>query len=295
MGNLITVFTPTYNRLKTLPRLYNSLKEQTSSNFEWLIVDDGSDDGTEEYINNIKHEEKFHIRYLWQKNQGKHVAFNRGVMEANGELFFCVDSDDYLINDAIKIIEDQYSDEYDNIDLGGMVFYRKYESGDIIGTEFPEGMKHSRLEDIYLNGKTGDTALIYRTSILKCHPFPVFEGERFLRESIIWKEIDKEYVLKVVREAVYVTEYLDDGLTKNSYYYDYKYPQGAALYRLVMFKGARTVKEKIGYAGSYIFYKRVANERKDSVNSIGWLYFIIGFPISLLYCYRVRKALKGRF
>ena len=99
----ITVFTPTYNRAYVIDELYNSLLNQTVTDFEWIVIDDGSNDNTEEYFNKIcKNENPFKIIYLKQENGGKHRAINRGVQLAEGELFFIVDSDDYLTSDAIE-------------------------------------------------------------------------------------------------------------------------------------------------------------------------------------------------
>ena len=99
---MLTIFTPTYNRVDLLPRLYQSLIEQTERDFEWLIIDDGSTDKTEEYVNSIIKEKKIHIRYYWQKNSGKQSAHNNAVGLARGEWFFCVDSDDFLESTAVK-------------------------------------------------------------------------------------------------------------------------------------------------------------------------------------------------
>lgn len=82
---MLTVFTPTYNRAATLARVYESLQRQTFRDFEWLIVDDGSEDETAELVERWRSTCSFPIRYLWQPNQGKHVAFNRGVELAQGE------------------------------------------------------------------------------------------------------------------------------------------------------------------------------------------------------------------
>ena len=82
-----TVFTPTFNRACTLHRVYESLSAQTYRDFEWLVVDDGSSDDTRKLIDTWERQARFPLRYIYQPNQGKHVAFNRGVREARGELF----------------------------------------------------------------------------------------------------------------------------------------------------------------------------------------------------------------
>lgn len=93
-----------------LNRLYESLCQQTDKNFEWLVVDDGSTDYTEELIGTFRKEGIIEVRYIKQTNGGKHRAVNRGVREAKGNLFFIVDSDDYLCKDAIEVITNEYKE-----------------------------------------------------------------------------------------------------------------------------------------------------------------------------------------
>ncbi|MFT0647270.1 glycosyltransferase family A protein [Bacteroides thetaiotaomicron] len=101
---MVTVFTPTYNRAYILNDLYQSLCRQTCRKFEWLIVDDGSTDNTEGLVASWLDEGKMSLRYIKQPNGGKHRAINKGIQEANGDLFFIVDSDDYLAKNAIERI-----------------------------------------------------------------------------------------------------------------------------------------------------------------------------------------------
>ena len=100
----LTIFTPTYNRAYTLKKLYASLIEQINQNFEWLIVDDGSTDNTEEVVKQWVDEKKITIRYFKQRNGGKQRAHNKGVEICNTELFICVDSDDYIVKDSVDKI-----------------------------------------------------------------------------------------------------------------------------------------------------------------------------------------------
>ena len=100
---LLTVFTPTYNRAHTLPRTYASLKNQDSFCFEWLIIDDGSTDNTRELVESWIAENKIPIRYHYQENQGMHGAHNTAYRLINTELNTCIDSDDYMPDDAEKV------------------------------------------------------------------------------------------------------------------------------------------------------------------------------------------------
>ena len=105
---IFTVFTPTFNRAHTLHRVYTSLCSQTFTNFEWLVVDDGSEDGTEKLVMRWKKEAPFPVRYKKQKNSGKHMATNHGVSSARGELFVIADSDDEFLPNALKIFYDEW-------------------------------------------------------------------------------------------------------------------------------------------------------------------------------------------
>ena len=99
----ITVFTPTYNRAYILENLYRSLQRQSFTDFEWLVVDDGSSDGTKALFERWQKEDNpFPIRYCYKENGGKCRAINYGLKLAQGELFFTVDSDDYLTDDHWK-------------------------------------------------------------------------------------------------------------------------------------------------------------------------------------------------
>lgn len=91
---LFTVLTPTFNRAHTLDRVYHSLCAQTLADFEWIIVDDGSTDETENIVRNWQHQNLIVIRYFQQENLGKHIAFNHGVREGKGQFFLTLDSDD---------------------------------------------------------------------------------------------------------------------------------------------------------------------------------------------------------
>src|SRR5436305_1126064 len=99
-----TVFTPTYNRAKTLSRVYESLINQTFKDFEWLIIDDGSVDENETFtlIKSWQTKAFFPIRYVHQENAGKHIAFNKAVQLAGGEFFVPLDSDDACFSNALE-------------------------------------------------------------------------------------------------------------------------------------------------------------------------------------------------
>lgn len=210
---MISVLTPTYNRAYTLERLYLSLVEQTSYDFEWIIIDDGSGDCTKELVEKWDNS-LFSINYFYKKNEGKHTAINFGVEMAKGEYIFIVDSDDYLLPEAIKCIHrwvDAIKNDQRFAGVSGLCGYtEKKEIG-----ERPRGqyVDCTNLERKNYSLR-GDKAEVYKRDILLKYPFPVFEGERFLPEDIVWNAIARDgYLLRWYNEIIYIAAYLPDGLT----------------------------------------------------------------------------------
>lgn len=213
---IITVFTPTYNRAHLLPRLYESLCRQTFQDFEWVIVDDGSVDNTKSLSLSLPQREGtfFPIRYFYQENGGKHRAINRGVKEAQGELFLILDSDDSLPPDSLERIAYYYEQIRDDESFGGVCGYMAHHDGTIIG--HGNGAEILDTNSIDLRNKyhvQGDMCEVFRTSVLREIPFPEIPGEKFVPEALVWNRIAQKYKLRVFHHVVYYRDYLDGGLT----------------------------------------------------------------------------------
>ncbi|WP_174734332.1 glycosyltransferase family 2 protein [Mesobacillus harenae] len=229
----ITVFTPTYNRADLLYNLYSSLKLQTYKNFDWLIVDDGSTDKTRDVVESFKKENILNITYIKTKNKGKMQAINTGVNNCKTDLFFIVDSDDYITESAIeKLITSWTQEKSEN--LSGIIAMRGNVKTytPIGGTMLPE-IKTETLYNLYNKySYKGDLAVVYRTDVLKKFPFPYIEGEKFISEAYIWMKIDEHYKMLILRDIIYLCEYLDDGYTTNAKKLMLNNPKGYRLYYL---------------------------------------------------------------
>lgn len=229
----VTVFTPTYNRAALLPKLYESLTRQSCTYFEWLIVDDGSSDNTHDVIEKFIAEHKIPIIYIEQENAGKHIAVNTGVKKARGELFFIVDSDDWLPYDSIETIVDYWKalkTENNLSAYAGLGGNRHYADGKVNGGNVPYDVLDT---DVYSYrhqyGIKGDKAEVYRTSILSQYPFPHFDGEKFCPESVVWYRIGEKYKLRFFNKGIYIGEYLTGGLTDSSVRMRAKSPRYTAI------------------------------------------------------------------
>ena len=212
----VTIFTPSFNRARLLPKLYDSLCQQSFKDFEWLVVDDGSSDETEAYLGSLIKQDvlQFPIRYIHKSNGGKHTAINLGVKEARGELFLILDSDDTLPPDSIGTIIKEYEQCKYQSDCAGVCGLMAHHTGKQIGTGFPiDNLYESSLDFRYRRGITGDLLEVFKTSILKEFPFPEIDGEKFCPEALIWNRIATTYKLYCFNQVVYYRDYLEGGLT----------------------------------------------------------------------------------
>ncbi|MDR2919869.1 MAG: glycosyltransferase family 2 protein [Tannerella sp.] len=211
----ISVFTPTFNRGYLLKNLYDSLVRQTYKGFEWIIVDDGSEDDTEKVCTGFIDKNIIDIKYIRQKNGGKHRALNNAAKKAQGELFFVVDSDDQLTANALERIAFHYNRVKDDESIGGVFGVKALFSGKPPGDTllFPE-LKCNNLDFRYKMNFKGDMAEIFRTSVIREFPFPEYENERFCPEALVWNRIGRSYNLFIFNEIIYLCDYLDDGLTR---------------------------------------------------------------------------------
>lgn len=282
----ITVLTPTYNRAHLLTRLYNSLKSQINTNFEWVIIDDGSNDNTKEIVDSFIKENIIIIRYFFKNNGGKHTAINYGVGKIDSKYTFIVDSDDWLTSDAIDNIYNAsiiYIDE----NICGFSFLRMYPDGKInisLNNDKPKILSY--YEGRILNGKIGDMAEVFATKYLKRFPFPEFENEKFIGEDIVWMEMSKEYKLVFLNKPIYYSDYLEDGLTKNRRINNIHSPKGCYLRAKVFLEFNLPLKVKVKSIIQLIVYGKFANKTlrsivKDSNHFI--LFSILLVPSLFLY------------
>lgn len=296
---LITVLTPSYNRSYILGRLYESLKNQTSSNFEWMIIDDGSHDDTKKIVNRFKEENRIKISYIFQKNGGKHRALNNGIKRINSRLTFIVDSDDYLSNDAIETIE-FYDKKYSNrTDLCGFSFLRSYPDGKVNGPQYRQyEFEGNYIKDRINNHNGGDKAEVFYTEKLKEFPFFESEGENFLVESYVWFQLGLLYNTIYINKAIYYGDYLKDGLTKNIYKVRYKNPLGMIeTYKLMCNSNRLNLDIRCKIIIKYIAYNKIANktfsEQLKDLNAkskfIFFMCYIFGILFYLYIKYKIKK------
>lgn len=213
----ITILTPTYNRASLLPRLFDSLLRQTSKDFEWIVVDDGSTDDTREVVANLKEKcgGAFPMGYVYKANGGKHMAINIGAERARGELLFIADSDDLLTDDALETVENSWHDISDDKSFAGIAGLDiTMDTREVIGSGLPQEHIDCNAIDIrYRHHVTGDMKEVFRTEVLREFPFPEFAGERFCPEQLVWFRMARRYRLRYINKPIYIADYQPDGIT----------------------------------------------------------------------------------
>ncbi|MEW4264787.1 glycosyltransferase family A protein [Priestia megaterium] len=288
----LTVFTPTYNRAYTLHLCYESLIRQTCRDFVWLIIDDGSSDNTRELVESWMTDSKIPIRYHYQENQGMHGAHNAAYELIDTELNVCIDSDDYMPDDAVaKIIN--FWNKYGSEKFSGVIGLDSYNNHAIVGTRLPEHIKHSTLFDLYnKHGVKGDKKLVYRTELTKPHPYPLFQNERYVGLAYKYHMIDKQYELLLMNEVLCCVEYLPDGSSLNMLNQYRKNPKGFAFYRKELMKlpfgnVSFKFKQAIHYVSSSLMSKNWRFLKETPSKSLT----ILAMPLGItLYFYIATKT-----
>lgn len=255
----LTIFTPTYNRAATLPRLYQSLLAQSCCDFEWLIVDDGSTDETGSLVRCFTGEGRFPVRYRRKENGGKHTAYNLGLELAEGALFFCVDSDDLLAPDGVeRILSAAVELSADQ----GIVAYKQDMSGKCLSGSFPEGLRLCRFHELAtVHGCGGEFSLIFPVEVARKFPFPVFEGERFVTESVVYDRISPQCLMLALPHAVTICEYQQDGYSSNTDRIMSRNPSGYCLYFMQRIDLMQGLKARLICAGKYWCFRFISGNK----------------------------------
>lgn len=226
----ISILTATYNRKELIPNLYESILKNITKNIdiEWLIMDDGSTDGSNIYFKKIIKENKINIKYFYQKNQGKMIAINNLLDYITGDLVIEIDSDDYFCNDVFSMILKDYDLIKNDNKIYGLLYLRK-----ILGNyklyKFPFDNKVIKLYDLYYKHeyKALEAVQIIKADIRKRYKHKLEKDEKFITEDRLYHEIDKNYNgLYLLNKEIINSEYFEDGYTKNINSIFKKYPNG---------------------------------------------------------------------
>ena len=294
----LTVFTPTYNRAHTLGRIYNSLCRQTCKDFEWLVIDDGSTDNTRSLIEGFIKENKMTIRYMHKENGGLYTGYNTAYANIESELNVCIDSDDYMPENAVELIikiwKERGGEKYAGII--GLDFYA--DSNRPIAGYFPENLEECYLLDLYIKGNhCGDSKQVMRTDLMKeVAPQIGFEGEKNFNPVYMLLQVCDEKPLLVLNENLCFVEYQqNDSMSKAILQQYIDSPRSFAKLRLLEMSLKRsTFKNNVRLMVHYIANSLIAKDKdwlkKTPYKFLAFAAFVPGY---LLYIYILYKSMRA--
>ena len=215
----ISILTATYNRAKFLDKLYTSIlvnSNNTNMEIEWLIMDDGSTDNTKILVENYEKERIIDVKYFYQKNQGKMAALNNLLKYVTGDWILECDSDDFLVSNSLKIIENSIEKCEKLEKIYAMVFLKYDQKGNNMGNNFPQNNYESTMFNLYFKeGVTGEKALVFNSNIRKNYMYELEKNEKFVTEARMYHKIDLNYKVECFNEKIMICEYRPDGYSQN--------------------------------------------------------------------------------
>jgi glycosyltransferase involved in cell wall biosynthesis len=202
---LFTVFTPAYNRAHTLHRAWESLKAQTLRDFEWLVIDDGSTDGTRELMERYQQEADFPVRYIQEPHRGAWAVHNVSLRESKGRFWIKLDSDDGCMPRALERLLFHWESipEAQRGRFSGVTGLCRDQDGNLVGTKYPrDPLDCSAAELEYRHKVRGEKWGFLRLDVVRRFPFPEDLSGHYIPESVVWCQVSKDHLTRHVNEVV---------------------------------------------------------------------------------------------
>lgn len=235
--NLLTIFTPTYNRIDLLERCYHSLQRQTDKDFIWIIIDDGSEDNTKETVKRwIETNNQFVIKYFYKENEGLHTAYNLAIEKMETELCVCIDSDDFASDNCVEIIKSCWNNRNKNKDYAGIFGLNYTPQNELIGGKFLD-IKEINIVDWTMGKypvKFGDKKIVVRVDLYKSvFPMKKYKGEKNYNPNYMNIKVgfDRSYI--ALDECLCFVDYQPQGMTNSMLWQYYNSPNSFADIRLL--------------------------------------------------------------
>lgn len=285
---MLSIVTPTYNRAHLLSQCYKSLCKQKVYDFEWIVIDDGSTDNTAEEINGfINQLNSFSIIYKCKENGGKHTALNASHDLIHGDYVLILDSDDQLTENAVQTVLDHWNKYKSDKSITMLIFAKQITSGEICAYAEEEDVPVDYYRTKRIRNVSTDCCEVIRAELFKQLPFPVFENEKYIPETVLWYRAANLGKCVYVNDPIYVCEYLEGGLTKSGRQLRIRNPKGGMFNSYLRMNPHCSMKERLKGSVLYTAYGRFAHEKYGQILKQSKPYYfmsVIGLvPGSVLY------------
>lgn len=249
----LSIVTPTYNRGHLLTECYQSLCRQTDKDFQWIIVDDGSKDNTQDVVKTFNTKD-FEIIFAQKENGGKHTALNAAHPYIQSKYVLILDSDDQLTEDAVCAVREAW-DRWENRSDVGIVTFLKGGAADNPDCEVSD---YETPVDILRYRRTvhygSDCCEVIRSELFLKYPFPEYAGERFISECALWNRVSLTHKCVYINKVIYLFEYLEGGLTKSGRKLRISNPRGGMFICDLRMGPNNFLKQRIKYGLLYTCY-----------------------------------------
>jgi len=264
---IITVITATYNRANLLRRLHQSLVEQHSSDIEWIIVDDGGTDNTEEAVEELRKSAAFEIRFVRKENSGKDATVNIGLNMATGNLVAIIDDDDYFLPNMFGRIADDFSAIAADESVAGLSYLTTDASGKVWGRKFPRDRMISDHFGCRINRKIwGDKCEFTKGEVLKDDRIRFLETTTkggFGADTLFLASIAERYKTCYINTAVLVKNHYETGIAVNWRKKALQNPELAMAYYACYLDSRVRLNVRLRYMVAYVAIARFAGYSID--------------------------------
>lgn len=287
MKPILTILTPIYNRNEYIEKLYFCLSAQSRKDFQWLVIDDGSETPSEEIFKEYSTYADFQIDYCYKENGGKHTALNYSHPYIKADWVLILDSDDTLTCDAVETAI-RYIEKYNgNSEIGILSFQKGFDTSSPL-VKFDDGETLSDHIEYRINGgRDGDCCEIVRSCVLREFAFPVYVGEKFMNESHLWIGSADKYKSVYIPKVIYLCEYMEGGLTQAGRKMWRTCPLGGMHSQIIGLNPRCSFKYRAKRALLLHYYGRILNMKaKEICRDSGYPSFVRLFTIPGFFLYK---------
>lgn len=215
---LVTVMTPIYNRREETKRAIYSVARQTFKDIEYILVDDGSPENSDDIVEAFMQEADFPVMYIKKPNGGVHTARNAAIREARGKYICSLDNDNEMVPVTIETFLKVWESIPENkrSEYRGVVALCRDQNGTQLGKSFPENINEMPWpQGMRACDETeGEHCDFNISKCLKENLFPEPEGITHVDESIMWKKLELTYKEWFINDILFIYHTEGEGYTR---------------------------------------------------------------------------------